>query len=71
MYDIGKALGHSSPSTTSKIYTHLLDPEITKTFWSECGEVRRSRKKSRTEPANKRFLLCALFHIYHNIYHKQ
>lgn len=27
MYDIGKALGHSSPSTTSKIYTHLLDPD--------------------------------------------
>ena len=25
MYDIGKALGHSSPSTTSKVYTHLLD----------------------------------------------
>ena len=27
MYDIGKALGHSSPSTTSKIYTHLLDKD--------------------------------------------
>ena len=27
MYNIGKALGHSSPSTTSKIYTHLLDPD--------------------------------------------
>lgn len=27
MYDIGKALGHSSPATTSKIYTHLLDPD--------------------------------------------
>lgn len=26
MYDIGKALGHSTPATTSKIYTHLLDP---------------------------------------------
>ena len=25
MYDIGKALGHSSPSTTSRIYAHLLD----------------------------------------------
>lgn len=25
MYNIGKALGHSSPATTSKIYTHLLD----------------------------------------------
>lgn len=29
-YDIGKALGHSSPATTSKIYTHLLDP-----LWDE------------------------------------
>lgn len=25
MFDIGKALGHSTPSTTGKIYTHLLD----------------------------------------------
>lgn len=25
MFDIGKALGHSSPATTSKIDTHLLD----------------------------------------------
>ncbi|MHB1316055.1 MAG: site-specific integrase [Christensenellales bacterium] len=24
-FDIGKALGHSTPSTTAKIYTHLLD----------------------------------------------
>lgn len=27
MYDIGKALGHSSPSTTSRVYTHLLDQD--------------------------------------------
>lgn len=27
LYDIGKALGHSSTATTSKIYTHLLDPD--------------------------------------------
>ena len=26
MYDIGKALGHSSPVTTGNIYTHLLNP---------------------------------------------
>ena len=26
MYDIGKALGHSTPATTSKVYTHLLEP---------------------------------------------
>lgn len=25
MFDIGKALGHSTPSTTGKVYTHLLD----------------------------------------------
>jgi len=25
LYDIGKALGHSTPSTTGRIYTHLLD----------------------------------------------
>ena len=25
-FDIGKALGHSTPSTTGKIYTHLFDP---------------------------------------------
>jgi len=24
-FDIGKALGHSTPSTTGKIYTHLFD----------------------------------------------
>lgn len=38
MYDIGKALGHSSPSTTGKIYTHLLDPdhkEMLEKMWAE------------------------------------
>lgn len=25
LFDIGKALGHSTPSTTGKIYTHLFD----------------------------------------------
>ncbi len=25
LYDIGKALGHSTPSTTGKVYTHMLD----------------------------------------------
>lgn len=36
MYDIGKALGHSSPSTTSRVYTHLLDrdhAEMLKKMW--------------------------------------
>lgn len=27
LFDIGKALGHSSTATTSKIYAHLLDPD--------------------------------------------
>lgn len=38
MYDIGKALGHSSPSTTSKVYTHLLDRdhrELLERMWEE------------------------------------
>lgn len=37
MFNIGKALGHSSPATTSKIYTHLLDEdhrEMLQTMWS-------------------------------------
>ena len=25
LFDIGKALGHSTPATTGKIYTHLVD----------------------------------------------
>ena len=40
MYDIGKALGHSSPSTTSKIYTHLLDKDhqdMLQKMWTERG----------------------------------
>jgi len=38
MFDIGKALGHSSPATTSKIYTHLLDPDhknLLETMWDK------------------------------------
>lgn len=36
MYDIGKALGHSTPATTSKIYTHLMDSnhqDMLKRLW--------------------------------------
>ena len=36
MYDTGKALGHSFPTTTSKIYTHLLNKDhknMLKTLW--------------------------------------
>lgn len=32
MFDIGKALGYSTPATTSKIYTHLLDRTRTETL---------------------------------------
>lgn len=28
-FDIGKAMGHSTPSTTKKIYTHLFDKKQT------------------------------------------
>ena len=41
MYDIGKALGHSSPATTSKIYTHLLDKDhknMLETIWETEAE---------------------------------
>lgn len=32
LFEIGKALGHSTPSTTGKIYTHLLDQTHQKTL---------------------------------------
>lgn len=32
MFDIGKALGHSTPATTSRIYTHLFDQSHTSTI---------------------------------------
>lgn len=32
LFDIGKALGHSTPATTGKIYTHLLDDVHTATL---------------------------------------
>jgi integrase len=38
MYDIGKALGHSTPATTSRIYTHLLDNnhrELLENLWED------------------------------------
>lgn len=41
MFDIGKALGHSSPATTSKIYTHLLDPDhrdMLQKMWQDTGD---------------------------------
>ena len=38
LYDIGKVLGHSTPSTTGKIYTHLFDKnhqELLEKLWNE------------------------------------
>lgn len=38
IFDIGMALGHSSTSTTSRIYTHLLDPdhrELMAALWDQ------------------------------------
>ena len=32
LFDIGKALGHSTPTTTGRIYTHLLDQNHTATL---------------------------------------
>ena len=32
LFDIGKALGHSTPATTGRIYTHLLDEVHTSTL---------------------------------------
>ena len=32
LFDIGKALGHSTPATTGKIYTHLVDQLHTDTL---------------------------------------
>lgn len=41
MYDIGRAMGHSTPSTTSKIYTHLLDVDhrdMLETMWEHTDD---------------------------------
>lgn len=41
LFDIGKALGHSSTATTSKIYTHLLDPDhrdMLQKMWQGTGD---------------------------------
>ena len=38
MYEIDKSLGHRSPSTTSKMYPNLLDPDdkdILDRLWDE------------------------------------
>lgn len=44
IYDIGKALGHSSSATTSKVYTHLLDQNhegMLKRLWETDRDAKR------------------------------
>ncbi len=40
LFDIGKALGHSTPSTTGRIYTHLLDQNHADTLERVAGALR-------------------------------
>ena len=51
-YNIGKALGHSTPSTTQKIYTHLLDQTHTQAVEGVAAIADEARRK-----AGKEYLL--------------
>jgi Site-specific recombinase XerD len=42
MFDIGKALGHSTPAITGKIYTHLLDPSHQSTVDKIANELKET-----------------------------
>lgn len=44
LFDIGKALGHSTPSTTGKIYTHLLDQNNEATIKKVAEAVETSKQ---------------------------
>lgn len=46
MFDIGKALGHSTPATTSRIYTHLFDQSHTSTIDKVAGALTLSNKET-------------------------
>jgi len=39
MFDIGKALGHSNTTTTSRIYTHLFDETHQDTISQVAGAI--------------------------------
>ena len=51
-YNIGKALGHSTPATTQKIYTHLLDETHTQAVEGVAAIADEARRK-----AGKEYLL--------------
>ena len=51
-YNIGKALGHSTPATTQKIYTHLLDQTHTQAVEGVAAIADEARRK-----AGKKYLL--------------
>lgn len=51
-YNIGKALGHSTPATTQKIYTHLLDQTHTQAVEGMAAIADEARRK-----AGKEYLL--------------
>lgn len=51
-YNIGKALGHSTPATTQKIYTHLLDQTHTQAVEGVAAIADEARRK-----AGKEYLL--------------
>lgn len=51
-YNIGKALGHSTPATTQKIYTHLLDQTHTQVVEGVAAIADEARRK-----AGKEYLL--------------
>ena len=51
-YNIGKALGHSTPATTPKIYTHLLDQTHTQAVEGVAAIADEARRK-----AGKEYLL--------------
>ena len=51
-YNIGKALGHSTPATTQKIYTHLLDRTHTQAIEGVAAIADEARRK-----AGKEYLL--------------
>ena len=48
-YNIGKALGHSTPATTQKIYTHLLDQTHTQAVEGVAAIADEARRKAGTE----------------------
>jgi hypothetical protein len=52
-FNIGKALGHSHPSTTKKVYTHLFDPVHTNAVNSVADIVDSAVKKNKQKLEEK------------------